>query len=264
MSHEAYHTEEYRGYTIKIVQDQDGSNPYEDCDGCVPLMIEGGRNFGTHDYGNVEDTIMAALNNLDAEQLEALANTLDGGKDMIQAAKDNAEQYPERGADSFRAHLADEIADGLPSSGNDKLEYLEAIADALGWPCLNTCSRGYSQGDYVDALSVWLPEFGAANRPDATPEQVTEELEAAVKLFGAWAWGDVFGFVIEGPDGTELEDGSCWGFVEPETYPAEKMYVAQEARMVVDADILHRRKTHQEQVKTWIRSKVPLQYRVNA
>ena len=257
MPTEAVDTIEAGRYRIDIYHDQNAGNPFEEWDGCVPLMIEGGRNFGSHDHGDVEAAIMAALNNLDAEQLEALANSLDDGADMIATAKENAEQYPERGADSYRGHLADEIAEGLPSRGNDKLEYLEAIADALGWPCLNTCSRGYCQGDYVDALAVWLPSFGAEARPDATPEQIAEELQSAVDLFGAWAWGDVYGYTVTDTV-TEDEVGSCWGYYGMDH---EKSGLLEAATAEAEHAAKTEKERHTKRLKNWIRNHVPLNVR---
>lgn len=257
MNREPVDTIEAGRYRIDIFHDENASNPFEDWGGCVPLMIEGGRNFQNHDYGDVESTIMAALNNLDAEQLEALAKTLDGGADMIEAAKENAEQYPERGADSYRAHLADEIAEGLPSSGHDKLEYLEAIADALGWPCLNTCSTGHCQGDYVDALAVWLPAFGKENRPDATPEEIARELQDAVDLFGAWAWGDCYGYAVTDTV-TGDEVGSCWGYYGNDH---EASGLLEAAKAEAEYAAKSEKERHAKLLKNWIRNHVPLNVR---
>ena len=257
MNAEAVKTIELGRYRIDIFNDTDASNPFKDWDGCVPLMIEGGRDYGTHDYGDVEASILAALNNLDAAQLEALAVTLDGGADMIAAAKDNAEQYPERGTDSFRGHLADEIAEGLPSSGNDKLEYLEAIADALGLPCLNTCSSGPCQGDYVDIMAVWPKAWGKENRPKATPEQIAKELQAAVDLFGAWAWGDVYGYVVTDTV-TDDEVGSCWGYYGTDH---EKSGLLEAAGSEAAYAERTERQRHATRLKNWIRNHVPLTVR---
>lgn len=255
MSHEAYHTEEYKGYTIKIVQDQDGRNPYEDGDGMFPMMVKGGRNFNSHDYHEASAAFYPSTNVYRRHKKALLA--LFGIETHIEGARFQPT------ANDLENELHDAIGEAVSEHDYDKLE---AVGDIIGVPCLQTSSSGYSQGDYVDLLVVWTEKWGKSVgvTKDAATKDAFASMELNAKVYGAWAWGDVFGFVIEGPDGVELEDGSCWGFVEPETYPAEKMYAVQEARMVVDADILHRRKTHQEQVKTWIRSKVPFQYRVNA
>ena len=73
-------------------------------------------------------------------------------------------------------------------------------------------------------------------RTGVTQEQAAKDdmqvLKQNAKVWGAWAWGDVYGYTVEGPDGREE---SCWGYLEPEIYPAENMYVVQEARSVADA-----------------------------
>jgi len=254
MAREAVGTIKAGRYRIDIYNDEAAGNPFEEWDGNVPLMVEGGRNFGTHDYGDVEQAILAAMADLPADKLEALALTLDGGGDMIANAKEAAEDYPERGEDAFRGHLADEVTEGVPSSGSDKLDYLEAIADALGWPCLNTCSRGYSQDDYVDVLAVWPPKFGQDNRPDATPEQIERELQDAVDLFGAWAWGDAYGYTVTDTV-TGDEVGSCWGY-----YGAD--HKASGLVEAATADAQHAATTekerHANRLKAWIRNRAPL------
>lgn len=107
---------------------------------------------------------------------------------------------------------------------------------------------------------VWTPAFEKIT--GVTKAMATREsMELNAKLFGAWCWGDVYGFTIEDAEGNEIEDGSCWGFVEPNTYPAKNMYVVQEARDTIDGHVRYERKQHAEQLKTWIRSKTPYQYR---
>jgi len=239
-------------YTIEVWNDTTPSNPFEDCDSNVPLMIEGGRNFRSHDYGDVEQAVMGGLYSMPSDRLESLAGSVDGGSDALFAAKESANE----GEDAYRWHLADLLADLLPLDGSDKLDYLESVCDVLGWPCLNTCSTGYSQGDYVDALAVWLPKFGAYNRQDAAPEDIAKELQAAVDLFGAWAWGDVYGYVVKGPDGEGI--ASCWGYYGTDHNKSGLLEAAT-------AEIEHHQRTtakeHFAKLKQWIAARVPVMYR---
>lgn len=239
------------GYTCEVWQDESPSNPFEEWDGCVPLIVEGGRDFDSHDYGDAEAAILAGIRNLDIGQLESLAMTLDNGAEMIADAKEDAERY---GNADHRGHLADAIEEA--ATGSKRLDVLEACCDALGWPCLNTCSRGYCQGDYVELLAVWLPSFGAEHRPDATPEQVRDELKAAVKLFGSWAWGDVYGFVVKSPDDDEV--GSCWGFYGTDHKESGLLEEAEGEAEYHRKSII---RDHAENVKQWVRNHVPLGYR---
>ncbi len=238
MNNEPIYQEERNGYTIKIHQDYDGRDPYEDNDGMFPMMIEGGRNFSYRNYHDLKGQILKGLSGMSAAQVADLCDKLDGGDTIKADAITDAERYyredgtPEDLADMVRDNITEAIED--LASGSDALEVLETIADALGWPCLNTSSNGYSQGDYVDILVAWTPEM--EKRTGVTKEQAAkddmQELKQNAKVWGAWAWGDVYGYTVEGPDG---RDESCWGYLEPEIDPAENMYVVQEARSVADA-----------------------------
>jgi len=73
---------------------------------------------------------------------------------------------------------------------------------------------------------------------------------ATVEEWNQYLSGDVWGYVVEHGD---WED-SCWGFYGDE-------YCEQEAREVIDWHVEQLRKDRQEQVKTWIRNKVPLHVR---
>ena len=270
---QTHHEEQYKGHTIKIVDDPTPTDPYGDNDGMYPMIVQSGRN-DERDYGDLEDQILAAVGQMDLAQLRTLADRLDGGDE----AKTSAMEYTDDIEDdkqreqAMQDRLSDELAYLIRDlRGNDKLEALEAACDVLQWPCLNTCSRGYSQGDYADVLVAWTPTFekttGCA-KEDALKDGM-EQLETNVKVWAAWAWGGgAYGFQIEGPAGED----SCYGFLEPEPWPIEKTYVLAEARSAVDGMIeSHEEKQHQnalkaahrhaERVKQWIRSKVPMIYR---
>lgn len=137
----------------KVYHDETPANPWKDWEGNVPLIVEGGRNFCSHDYGDVEEAIWSALGKLDTADLERIAALLDGGADLIAEAK----EYDEDLGDAIHNHVNNVTV-------VDRLDQLAAICSGLGWPALSTGSSGYSQGDYVDLLAVWTPEFGRTGR----------------------------------------------------------------------------------------------------
>lgn len=267
---QTHHEEQYKGHTIKIVDDLIPTNPYEDGDGMYPMIVQYGRN-DERNYGDLENEILRAMGQMNMEQLSALADKLDGGEDAKTSAKEYADDMEDQQAreDAMRIHLSDELCDLIHGQGgNDKLKALEAVCNVLGWPCLNTCSRGYSQGDYADVLVAWTPTF--ENTTGSTKEQADHDaLKTNVKVWAAWAWGGgAYGFQIEGPAGED----TCYRFLEPEPWPIEKTYVLEEARRAVDSliasheekqrqRILKAAHRHAEKVKQWIRSKVPMIYR---
>lgn len=56
-------------------------------------------------------------------------------------------------------------------------------------------SKGYSQGNYSDVLIICTDKFYQTT--GANKENENRMLESASKLFDAWAWGDVFRFILE-------------------------------------------------------------------
>jgi len=62
-------------------------------------------------------------------------------------------------------------------------------------------------------------------------KKVTECLESEIKTYDDYLNGNVYGFVITGPNGEEVEDGSCWGFI------GDKEYCINEAKNVVDYQV---------------------------
>ena len=257
MKNAPYHTEKYKGFTINIHHDEDGysRDPYKDMDGMYPMMIKGDRRTTKQDYYDASAAFFPTTNQYRRHK-KALLEVFD-----IQPQADDS-------PDDTEDELTDAINDAVKEHDYDKLEDVGRI---LGVPCLQFSSRGYSQSDWAQLFVVWTPEF--AKRGGTTKKEATQEsMKANAKYWSAWAWGDVYGFIIEDKDGNEIEDGSCWGFVEPETYPAEKMYVVKDARETVDNHIKWEAEKaakdrkeaiaqHTAQLKTWIRNHVPVMYR---
>jgi hypothetical protein len=246
MKEEAVETIEAGRYRIDIYRDQDASNPFEEWDGCVPIMVKGGRNFQSHDYAGASDAFTPTVNQYRRHKKALLAVfNLDKDGQYYTAPTEPEEQERE---------LFDAIADAVKEHDYDKLE---DVARIIGLPCLNTCSRGYSQGDYVDVLAVWPKAWGKENRPKATPEQIAKELQAAVDLFGAWAWGDVYGYTVTDTV-TDDEVGSCWGYYGNDHKASGLMEAATaEAEHAAKSE----KERHAKRLKNWIRNHVPLNVR---
>ena len=50
MNYPQHSTENYKGIDIEINYEQGSQNPFEDWDGCVPLISDGGHRNGSNDY----------------------------------------------------------------------------------------------------------------------------------------------------------------------------------------------------------------------
>ena len=96
-----------------------------------------------------------------------------------------------------------------------------------------------------------LEEFGGKTFTAKLKKRAREIAEAEVETFDAYLRGEIYGYII-GDDGD-----SCWGFYSIED-------AIEEAKSTIDYIVKRERKSHFEQLKTWIRNRVPFQYRISA
>lgn len=123
-------------------------------------------------------------------------------------------------------------------------------------------SNGYPYNDCFDAGQIgWVFVTYEEIRKEYSVKKVTKKLlEKAkailaeeVKTFDDYLRGNVYGFVAETADGEHID--SCWGFYGDTDYPIA------EAKSAIDWEIKDQRKKHAEKIKNWIKNKVPLEYR---
>jgi len=79
-----------------------------------------------------------------------------------------------------------------------------------------------------------------------------EYMKGEVETYDDYLTGEVYGFNIE-----ETDD-SCWGFYG---YDHDKSGLLEHAQNSIDCEIECKKKKHFEKIKTWIKNKVPFQYR---
>lgn len=274
-------------YRVRMVQDCDASNPFEDEDGHWPMIVNAGRrNGGMTDYDKCKGPSLdrpfdrfsdGQLIRLQGKICDAIGGAyycpLTGKfnatiQDDWQAHKrDYREQYVS-GRDGFAAMARDYFSDALAAvSDSDRLETLSALYDLLGIPNLCTSSHGYSQGDYAELLIVATPEamaeFGwnKADRRDAA--KVAADMQAQAYLYSAWAWGDVYGFIAERApvDQEDREDSdaweeidSCWGFYGD----ADKSGLSEAALAAIEYDKRQCKIARAGKLKELIRANAPL------
>ena len=213
---------DYKDLRLRAVLDTDASNPFEDCDGNWPISVRSPDNFRSSCFTDYEKTggpsIRDVLARFSDVQLvhwqvhiaKALGTTV---ADVLAGILDEPVKYSRKGA-HLREGFEGWLNDGVETS--DLFDALVKLYGLLDIPAMAMQSNGYCQGDWVEVLVVATPEaveqFGC--------KQVTpEDLQATIDLYGAWAWGDVYGFIVErveyAEDGDEIEAvelDSCWGF----------------------------------------------------
>jgi len=191
---------------VKVARDEDPENPFTAWD-CEPPIIVAYPDHGRlhmRSYG-VPDELphldrMAVLKHW-REMIQGLgyAPTFGGlrhlARDRFDTPLDRCIAY------ALAAHY-DDLAE------SDKLSMLADAYRWLGIPCHLGSTTGYVQGDYAEVLVVATPEW--QQRVGAPDDSLVAQCEGAVKLYGYWAWGDVWGYTIETQSGEYIE--SCWGF----------------------------------------------------
>lgn len=231
---------EYKGYQIEVRQDEFAENPFEAWD-CEPPLITfyGGRHSQATSYQGAPETMAEVINLMPAAcfkrgQRVALIKVM-----LNCSMREFAEVVREYGdvQDAF-SQLVTEQVGSKPEGWHSAIEWFEMAEALLSWagiPCLNTQSNGYCQGDYTLLLVILTPEWMMKN---INPEHTAECMQGAADLYGAWAWGDVYGISAirvpgedEDDNGEEIEDGSCWGFYGSDY---EKSGLMEHARSAID------------------------------
>ena len=218
-----------RGYRIRAEHDTWSPNPFVDWDGNWPIAIYSDGSIEVYEktkgvpirdvlsYFNdahlvIDQKAIAAVLGADRSDLVNHLPDPDG-----RWADDTLADPPRwiTDADALRSWFEDAIGNEDESKLLDTYEQLYKL---LGIPCYKTTSRGHCGGDWAEVIVVATPgaraQFGC--------EEVAEsDLESTADLYFAWAWGDVYGYVVEKPvfdedgdvvDWDDVPDGACWGY----------------------------------------------------
>lgn len=240
----------YKSYQIKIAQDQDAQNPFEDWDCEPPLLTYSGCRHGyTKAYNGAPETIREVLHLLPADtwtkakRVEFLTQFLRPSYTWREIAECSREY------DSLFDAVDELLSNGEGSkpegwgSACIWFDLAEALLKWGGIPCSYEESNGHCQGDSTLCLVVLTPEWFKLS--GCNPENSASICEATIELYSAWAWGDVYGvsdIIAPGSldedgdetEGEELEEGSCWGFYGSDH---EKSGLMEHARSIIDCHI---------------------------
>ncbi len=269
----AYHN----GYRIRAERDDSPQNPFEDWDGNWPIMVRYDGDIKVYEKTGGPG-IRSVLSRFNDEQIIFSQRHIEGilGCERVDLHMhgvewDDDETPPKwvTDADALRSWFDDAFSTLSDSELLDTLAELYRILDIHTY---RTTSRGHCQGDWAEVLVVATPEaikeFGTdvaaitaevradpytasvdpAKLDDWVWSRVCDKLlESTADLYGDWAWGNVYGYVIEQnvnaeapaacnmcdntlndgsdicdqcggdfedpePDWEEIEHGSCWGY----------------------------------------------------
>lgn len=251
----------FHGLRIRAVQDDNPSNPFEEGDE-YPTVVRSDQRYAPTVYDNLLGcAVRHPLERFTAEQLvfnqkelERLTRAdrdelhwyLDSWRGSWPTSETDEEDLPKWVTDAG-------ALEGWFSSAfmqrdmNHDFARLVELYKLLDIPAYTATVRGYCQGDWAELLVVYTPEAAAryGDRADVWTKwraeaetrqwdnskaktdwvhaQVSEEIcRPTIELYASWAFGDVYGYVIDmridaptpedNPD--EWTEGveSCWGF----------------------------------------------------
>ncbi len=227
-------------FRVRMIQDDSPANPFTDDDGHWPMIVDyqdRGHNFTTYDKGKGPSLDNPLARFTDGQIIRHQKAILAALGDTCYNAWTGSQWSL---ADDFAGHMADYCAKGDDRAdimrdyfndqlGNvsegDRLETLASLYAIIGIQSLCACSNGYSQGDYAELLIVATPEamdaFGWPKEKRNDVARVAADMESQRKLYGQWAWGDCYGYIVEqapadddarDDDDAWQEVDSCWGF----------------------------------------------------
>jgi hypothetical protein len=208
-----YETQQYKGVTINIHQDQTPENPFEAWD-CEPPLATyyGGRHGYFKAYQGAPETWREILRLLPDECFKR-GKRVEFVKQFLNASlRELAEESRAMGFfDAVCTFLTEEHG-ATPSGWSDAVAWFEAAEAILNWGGITAVyeqSNGHCQGDVVLCLAIATPAW--VQMVGAPPETHKAQMESAIELYGQWAWGDVYGYTCEDENGEDVGHG-CWGF----------------------------------------------------
>jgi hypothetical protein len=257
MYNDIVHTEEFNGYTINIRYDEGVECPFDDWDCEPPLAVYSAGNRGINEYsvgyGNVNSVPELSRVQIIANKDEILSML--GYQSFLQI-RDDLHFFSDT---DIVEYLNEQIGEYVYSlSDSERLDVLCDLYAMVGMPAVVKDVRGYSQGDWAKVLAVATPEFQEACGNGADFDWI-ESLKGSIQLFEDWAFGNVYGYQVL--DANDEEIDSCWGFFGDYDKPFGAVHEAQAA---INWRIACDKKERIEQIKTWIRNRVPFQYRLTA
>lgn len=190
----------YKGYVIKVHLDDMGTDPREEMDCWTGKMV---CFHSRYNLGDKHDYSPEGLKN------ELAMEVCPGIEDLMNYWNDGSgwERFQsEEKSDAMIAKAVDAVLEKyyviLPLYLYD---HSGITMSTSSFPC------PWDSGMVGIIFATWKKlkkEFGE----DCTLERAKGTLEGEVKFYDHYLCGDVYGFVIEDPEGEEIDDGSCWGF----------------------------------------------------
>lgn len=235
---DAIHTEEYRGYRINIYYDTSPDSPREWSN--LGTIVAWSRNYDLSDK--------AAPSTRTHDALDVLAMLMEERAFVMPLS---FRDYGSSGAKfyvgdpvSFAPYLSGTVSDDCDDCDDrDDRDDREFVPTQVVERCLKDIQTDYRAfvGFIYASRETIRKEYGYADDESAeifakTLDTVRTVLEGEIETYEQYINGNVYGYVVEGEDGEEIDDGgSCWGFY-PEGDGGYE-YCLREAKSIVDEKI---------------------------
>ena len=201
---EPLETLEYEGYEIKIFHDDDAANPLTEFDFAPTLVLhdKAERHFGW----TTDDDWSERLN----EALDRLSE-----RHPMQRCLAIIERW---------LRVFHGIATVLPVSAYEHSGTMVYLGTEHHWSDQSGWDSGWIGWLFAtpEQLAEWEPGRVAAALTDSFCE------------FAAWVAGEMFGYVIEAPDGREID--SCWGYYGESVFDVPDGYAYRQCVGIIDDD----------------------------
>lgn len=197
------------GVPVEIWQDQNAENPYEWGDCMAPALWLSARG-GFDEYGGAD--LGAFFWHVKPEWVSRhwrkVAAILDlAESDVDSECRETLADYGGHLSNVRQEYFAERLAEIRAESWGSAIDYLEALAALyrLAGMAADTFQRnGYCQGDSAFGLIVHTPEW---QERVGFNGDAAKDMESEADAYGAWMWGDVYGFSVE--DAENGEDTEC-------------------------------------------------------
>lgn len=192
---ESIHTEEYKGYTLSIIPDEDGSNPRTEFDNAAHFICWHRRyDLGDeHKHSAPESLFESLARQVDAHAFDKLWDKWDADKIDENTLRVGLAAIVQKHCVIIPLNLYDHSGISISASG--------------GYPYNDVWDAGQVGYAYMTRAEV-IKEYGKWDK--ASKAQARGLILCEIETYNDYLTGNVYGYQVEDYSGEVLD--SCWGF----------------------------------------------------
>lgn len=259
----------YKGFTIRAVNDTDAENPWESWDCEPPILVKYDRHISQYSekYGDISNPFAFYSDGQINRHWKKIVSLVEGvtslgfSFDLNILVNEKLEEWgfnPNRPPKGEKLDARREVLEN--ETELDDFDLIAELFQIIGIPALSTVSTGYSQSDYAELLIVLTPDLVKewGTKLSYLKKNAESMLQNSADLYSAWAWGDVYGFIISDKNDDNIE--SCFGFYGADFNKSGLIeHVTDSLKYIIKS----RKEKRFARLKELIRSNVPLHIRAD-